>query len=165
LGLTWWGVLRASRRKPVRFSQDQNRSELLLISEPNFQPPGAIQPPLGVEVTAVSQREEFAQVLAATGFYAIKHGWLLSPGTVVLGVVASHMDDRDRPHLLLLEPFLWDDQLCSRALSTKTVAWVLGEPISTAEANYLNRHGFSALEDLFEESQPDFFDLERPSVV
>jgi antitoxin YqcF len=84
---------------------------------------------------------------------------------VILGVVASHLDDLNLPHLLLLEPFLWGEHLGSRALSTKTVAWVLGVPISTAEADYLNQRGFSALEDLFEESQPDFFDLERPSVV
>jgi hypothetical protein len=30
---------------------------------------------------------------------------------VILGVVAEHMKDLSLPHLLLLEPFLWEDEV------------------------------------------------------
>lgn len=132
----------------------------------DFQPPTKVSPPLGVEMLAVSEREEFARVLVATGLYAIEHGWLLSPGTIVLDVVAEHMDSPHLPHLLLHEPFLWEDSdFASRTLSRKTVAWVLGMPVSQAEGQYCYEHGFNALDELFMEAQPDLFDTQRPSVV
>ena len=132
----------------------------------DFQPPVEVHPPLGVEILAVSERKEFARVLVATGLYAIEHGWLLSPGTIVLDVVAEQMDSPLLPHLLLLEPFLWEDtDFSSRTLSSKTVAWVLGVPISQAEGQYCHEHGFDALDDLLMEAQPDYFDTQRPSTV
>jgi hypothetical protein len=131
----------------------------------DFQPEGKHQPPLGVELTAVSPYAEFADVVTATGLYAIQHGWLLRPGLVVLGVVAEQLRDAPLPHLLLLEPFLWDEQLDPRVLTTKTVAWVLGVPISQAEAQYSHDHGFAALDHLFGQAQPDHFDLSRASIV
>jgi hypothetical protein len=159
---SWINVL-SSPNQP-----EQGLISFSTIGLSDFQPPGAnptIQPPLGVEIAGVSQRKDFADVLATAGFYAIKHSWLLSPGTCVLGVVATHFDDPALPHLLLLEPFLWDDRLSSHTLSSKTVAWLLGVPVSPAEANYLQDHGFSGLEERFLKAQPDFFDLQRPSVV
>jgi len=43
------------------------------------------------------------------------------------------------------------------------IAWLV--PISAAEAEYVARHGWRALEDLFMESDPDLADVFRPSVV
>ena len=124
------------------------------------------EPPLGVEILAVNPHQEFADVLAGAGFHAIKNGWTLEPGTLILGVVEEHMPGVTVPHLLLGDPFLWDDgAFGSRALSGKTVAWLLGMPVSTGEMDYLRQHGFSALEDRFEDAQPDLFDLGRSSVV
>jgi hypothetical protein len=128
--------------------------------------PGEAHPPLGMEIVGVSHRKEFADVLAAAGFYAIKHGWKLKEGTLIAGLSATYMEDFSLPHLLLINPFLWDDELANpRALSDKTVGWLLGVSVSTAEMEFLQQHGFAALEDHFEEAQPDFFDLERPSTV
>jgi hypothetical protein len=98
----------------------------------------AIQPPLWVEILGVSENEQFADVLASTAFYAIKHDWLLSPGTVVLSVVATDSNDPALQHLLMVDPFLWVDGFHSREFPTKTVAWVLGVPVSQAETEYLH---------------------------
>jgi hypothetical protein len=123
-------------------------------------------PPLGVEIMGVNPHQEFADALAGAGFYAIKNGWDLEPGTLILGVVGEHLPGVTVPHLPLLNPFLWEDgQLQSLPLSGKTVAWLLGAPVTTEEMNYLRQHRFSALEDRFEEAQPDLFDLGRMSAV
>jgi hypothetical protein len=146
--------------------QNNNLISFSTVGVSDFQPPGNLKPPLGVELLGVSERNEYGRVLVAAGVYAIRHGWLLSPGTVILGVVAEHMKDLSLPHLLLLEPFLWEDNdFDPLTLSDKTVAWTLGVPISQAEAKYRYDHGFDALEEVFLESQPDFFDLQRPSTV
>jgi hypothetical protein len=73
----WLSVLKSPDRP------EEGLISFSTIGLSDFQPPGTVQaqPPLGVEIAAVSQREEYAKVLAATGFYAIGHGWLLSPGT------------------------------------------------------------------------------------
>lgn len=79
-------------------------------------------------------------------------------------MVGEHLSGGTVPRLLLLNPFLWEDgQLHSRPLSGKTVAWLLGAPVTLEEMNYLRQHGFSALEHRFEEAQPDLFDLGRMS--
>jgi hypothetical protein len=167
-----WEATEHSDRDGHRFhlltSPDTPQKGLISFSTiglSDFQPVGEHRPPLGVELTAVSPHAPFANVVTATGLCAIQHGWLLHPGLVVLGIVAEHFNDAPLPHLLLIEPFVWDNKVHSRVLATKTVAWVLGVPISQAEAQYCHDHGFDALDELFEQAQPDHFDLSRASIV
>jgi hypothetical protein len=68
----------------------------------------------------------------------------------VLHVVKQVLSSHALPHLLVLDPFVWDGDLHARVLPTKIVGWVLGVPISDTETCYLREHGFSALGNPFE---------------
>jgi hypothetical protein len=126
--------------------------------------PGRPRPPLGCEIVAVSNLEEFGAVLATSAFCVLNSGWRVEPGVVFPAVVAEHVEDVTTPHLMFVTPYLWDG-LESRALSGRTVAWLMGVPITDAERRYAGEHGAEALEDRFERDDPDLIDLWRPSVV
>jgi hypothetical protein len=126
--------------------------------------PGTLRPPLGVEIVAVSDLPDFAAVLSTAAFCVINSGWQAEPGRVFPDVVGAHLPDATTPHLMFVTPYSWDD-LSSRELTGKTVAWVQAIPISDAEMQFVRDHGAEALEDLFEDAQPDFLDLERHPVV
>jgi antitoxin YqcF len=126
--------------------------------------PGTLRPPLGVEIAAISDLPEFAAVLSTAAFCVINSGWQAEPGRVFPDVVAAHLPDTTVPHLMFVTPYSWDD-LPSRALTGKTVAWVQAIAISDAEMHFVRDHGAEGLEELFEDAQPDFLDLERPSTV
>ncbi|MEU7750304.1 suppressor of fused domain protein [Micromonospora sp. NPDC049171] len=128
--------------------------------------PGRVVPPLGVELVGVcySDIAAYPKVLARAAFQVINSGWRCEPGAVFPGVVSAHLETALN-HLLLAPPFLWEDELPSRVVGDKTVAWLLALPISEGEADYRRRHGADALEDLFERAQIDIFDIGRPSVA
>jgi antitoxin YqcF len=127
--------------------------------------PGTVRPPLGVEITAVSDLPEFAAVLSTAAFCVINSGWQAEPGRVFPDVVAAHLPDTAVPHLRFVTPYSWKDDLPSSELTGKTVTWVQGIPVSDAEMEFVRENGAEALEELFESAQPDFLDLERASVV
>ncbi|WP_051342472.1 suppressor of fused domain protein [Pseudonocardia spinosispora] len=87
------------------------------------------------------------------------------PGTVLFHVISPRSLAPNLPHLLLVEPTLWADQLNSCILSTKTVAWLLGVPISDAEADHVTTQGATALKDRFRDTQANIFDPRRPSTL
>lgn len=126
--------------------------------------PGHVDPPLGVEIIGVSNVDAFATVVATAGFLVVHGGWRAEPGTVFPGVVSEHVEDVTTPHLILVAPFLWEG-LGSLVLSGKTVAWLMVVPITDSERAYRDQHGADALEDLFENTDPDIIDLWRSSVV
>lgn len=156
---TWINVLSSPDRP------DQGLISFATIGLSDHLQRAVTHPPLGREIVAVSPDQAFADVIAAAGFHAVRNGWTIEPGVIILGVVGERIDDTTVPHLLFVEPFLWDDDPAPQVLSAKTVDWVLGVPASTAEMEYLRQHGFSALEDRFDEAQPDLFDLRRRSAV
>lgn len=124
-----------------------------------------IRPPLGVEIVAVSQLPAFAGVLADAARQMLDNRWPLAPGIVLFHVISARPLAPALPHLLLIEPSLWADQLNSCILSTKTVAWLLGVPVSDAEADYVKAQGATALKDRFRETHANIFDPRRPSTV
>lgn len=66
-------------------------------------------------------------------------------------------------HILFITPFLWDiDDLL---FEDRTVIWLMAVPISNEELDYLRRNGSDKLEQLFEEQQIDFYDLNRQDVI
>ncbi len=126
--------------------------------------PRDIQPPLGSEIVAVSNLEKFAAIVATAAFCVINGGWMVEPGRIFPGVVTAHVSDTTVPNLMFVDPYLWDG-FHTRTLSDKTVAWLMGVPVSDAELAYLRENGSDALEQLFERTDPDFVDLRRASVV
>ncbi len=123
------------------------------------------QPPLGSEILAVSNEEDFALVVSTAGFCVVNSGWVAEPGSLFPNVVGMHFEDTTVPHLLFVTPYLWDPAPPTLTLEAKTVAWAMGVPVSDAERAYRREHGWEALEALFEEHDPDFIDLERDSVA
>lgn len=127
--------------------------------------PGTLHPPLGVEITTVSDRPEFAAVLSTAAFCVINSGWQAEPGRVFPDVVAAHLPEATAPHLMFVTPYSWQEDLPSRRLTGKTVAFVQAIPVSDAEMRFVRENGAEALEELFEDAQPDFLNLERESVA
>ena len=125
-----------------------------------------IDPPLGVEIIAVSNLPEFGEVVSTAAFCVINSGYKARPGGAFPGVVKLHHPDTTVPNLMFVEPYLWDEQaFASRQVGEKTVAWLQAVPISDAETQYLLDNGADALNELFEQRDPDFVDLQRDSVV
>ena len=127
--------------------------------------PGQLSPPLGAEIVATSDEPEFANVLATAAFCVINDEWVAEPGRVFPGVVGAHFDDVTVPHLMFVDPFLWSEALQSQAMQTKTVAWVMGLPITEAEMEYVRDNGPDAFEEVLEQADIDIYDLQRPSVI
>jgi hypothetical protein len=154
------GILHAADRP------DPGLISFCTIGLSDYPIPGSrLRPPLGAEIAAVSDVADFAAVLATAAFCVINSGWVAEPGRIFPQVVGSHIDGVTVPNLMFVNPFLWEDDLTSRTLPTKTVAWLLGVPISDAETEYARVHGSDALEDMFEEAQIDIYDLRRSSVT
>jgi len=125
-----------------------------------------VTPPLGVEIIAVSNEPGFGEVVSTAAFCVINSGYKARPGGAFPGVVKLHHPDTTVPNLMFVEPYLWDESaFVSREVGEKTVAWLQAVPISDAEIQYLLDHGADALNELFEQHDPDFVDLRRPSVV
>ena len=125
-----------------------------------------VDPPLGVEILAVSNLPDFGEVVSTAAFCVINSGYRVQPGAVFPGVVKLHHPDTTVPNLMFIHPYLWDDEaLQSRVYEDKTVAWLQAVPISDTETEYVLENGADALSALFEERDPDFIDLERDSIV
>lgn len=125
-----------------------------------------VDPPLGVEIVAVSNRPEFGEVVSTAAFCVINSGYRARPGGAFPGVVRLHFPDTSVPNLHFVEPYLWDEHaLRAHVYDGKTVAWLQALPISDAETAYLVEHGAEALGELFARRDPDFVDLHRASVA
>lgn len=125
-----------------------------------------VDPPLGVEIVSVSNLPDFGEVVSTAAFCVINSGYRVQPGAVFPGVVRLHHPDTTVPNLMFLDPYLWDEEdLASRVYGDKTVAFLQAVPVSDAETEYVLENGSDALSALFEEKDPDFIDLQRPSVV
>jgi hypothetical protein len=108
--------------------------------------------------------EEGANIIATAAFCVIRSKWRTQPGAIFPDVVSMYRKGSNMKHLLLCQPFLWEE-LLTQELSDKTVAWLLLVPISENELQFAEANGSSALEDLFVEKQIDVFDLDRRSVL
>ena len=76
-----------------------------------------------------------------------------------------HGSSTTRSDIYFTYPFLWDKGLCSTRLMGKDVAWLLAVPISRSEKEYARDFDPQQLEELFEESNVDIFNLNRQAVV
>jgi hypothetical protein len=125
-----------------------------------------VDPPLGVEIVTVSNLPDFGEVVSTAAFCVVNSGYRVQPGAIFPGVVKLHHPDTTVPNLMFVDPYLWDDEdLASRVYGDKTVAFLQAVPVSDAETEYVLENGSDALSALFEEKDPDFIDLQRPSVV
>lgn len=112
-----------------------------------------------------SEADYFGNVIATAAFNAINSGASVLPGSVHADVISMY--DRDRPmkHLLFVSTLVWDDGPHPMYLRDKSVAFVFALPISDDELAYADRWGGEHLEDLFDGTEFDVLDLDRPSIV
>lgn len=121
-----------------------------------------------VEILMAGNRstDKWGNIISTTGFYITKNGWPAQPGTIFKHIVNDYIPDTHLPHILFVTPFPWEDKLATTMhLDGKSVNFLLAMPVSEAESNFLEENGFSALEHLFEQSEVDYQDPFRPSVV
>ncbi|MGV3050011.1 suppressor of fused domain protein [Streptococcus suis] len=120
---------------------------------------------LRVEFIAASPAENtlFANVLASCSFNIISGTHTCSHGTVFTNILDQYFEGINMKHIMFISPFLWniDDLL----FDDRTITWLMALPISEKELEYLRNNGSNQLEQLFEEQQIDFYDLNRPDVV
>lgn len=109
--------------------------------------------------------ERYANALATAAFCIINSQWFCYPGAIFPDILTMHEASSTMRHLFFVPPFLWETELETMTLESKTVAWLQAVPISEQERELVDSSSPDALETLFEEHEIDVFDLDRPSVV
>ncbi|HEM3590800.1 TPA: suppressor of fused domain protein [Streptococcus suis] len=120
---------------------------------------------LRIEIIAAAPRENtiFANVLASCSFNIISGAYTCSPGVVFPNILEQYFEGANMKHIMFVSPFLWNiDDL---QFDDRIVTWLMALPISEKEFEYLRNNGSEALEQLFEDQQIDFYDLNRPDVL
>jgi antitoxin YqcF len=120
-----------------------------------------------VELAAVveSSATAMANLLASSAMNVREDGWLAAPGVVFPGLVAEYELSSTLEHIMWMEPFAFE-QLASVDLGDDISAhWLMAMPISEGERRLLIAEGYDALENRFEESSVEYYDLGRESLV
>ncbi len=121
--------------------------------------------PLRVELMFVcdKMKKEIPCILSTCAFCIINSHYECFPGVIFYDVIGAFIDDSDMKHVMFVKPFLWEEYQ-GMVLEDKRVEWLLAVPVSEAEAKYAEEYGSDALDDLFEKSDIDIFDLYRESL-
>ena len=175
-----------SDRPPVRQFLDANEQSDVFVMTAKDRPQvgvntfatvGLSEHPLMRNGTVFPTRVEFVaacgtaysgldQVVATAAFGVINSKWFCAPGVIFPGVVSMHPGvSETMSDVYFTYPFLWDARLHSTELSGHTVAWLLVVPVSKRETAFALANGSDKLAQLFERSEIDIFNLNRPSVV
>jgi hypothetical protein len=109
--------------------------------------------------------QEAPNIAATCAFNGFKDGLPIRPDSVHRNVMGLYLPKSTVPHVLLTDPFLWDDGPATLELGAMTIAWLMMVPISETELAFANSNGVGMLTSIFEERQIDIFDLNRMPVV
>lgn len=123
------------------------------------------QRPVRLEfVAAVDDRlDRFGDAVAACAF-AIGPENDVKPGTVYRDAVSRLYPKASTPHLMSVQPFVWDAAIASYNDEDAHVTWLQLVPVTEREADFVAEQGAGALEDAFMREQPDLFTIDRPDV-
>lgn len=113
---------------------------------------------------AGSNWDRFGTALAFCAFY-VADGGPSRYGTVVRGAFQHAGTGITTQHGLIVAPFCWESDFPSYEDSDVYTTWLQVAPITNEEATFAEQRGGDALEDLFEQRQPDLFDLSRSSLL
>ncbi len=111
-----------------------------------------------------SRFKKFDNVIATAAFCVINSKWFAYPGAIFPDIVGMYKASKTLMHVFFASPFLWADQLKTKQVGEKNVAWLLVVAISDQEMKLVQREGSEKLEELFVQNQIDIFDLNRASV-
>ncbi|KXZ64253.1 suppressor of fused domain protein [Acinetobacter venetianus] len=131
---------------------------------PNLVGPNKLDIRVEIIGICLSDSESFANVLSTAAFCIINLQWPCYPTSIFPNILSMYDCSRTMQHLFFTDPFLWEDQLKTLNLETKTVAWLLAVPISEAEYRYAAEHGAEQLEKLLAKYQIDVTDINRASI-
>lgn len=112
-----------------------------------------------------SSFKEGVNVAATCAFNAFKDGVRTVPNAVHSSVLSLYRSNVALPHIMLVDPFLWDNGPSTLDAAGLKIAWLMMVAISESERVFAGEHGGTALASRFEKAQIDIFDLDRPSVV
>lgn len=121
---------------------------------------------LRVELLAAAYQNDnnlCQNILSTTAFEVMDRGEC-KPEYIAKNIVSMYKKDTDMKHVLLVDPFLWED-IGTLDIEGLIITWLLVVPISQAELDYSTENGTDALLDLFEEKQIDIYDINRKSVL
>lgn len=110
------------------------------------------------------RHQGFDNAISTAAFCIINSRWFCYPGAIFPDVVAMYKLSKTMKHLLFVPPFLWEDDLKTLDLGKKKVSFLLAAPISEAEYVFAQQKGSDLLEEVFERTNIDIFDLNRKSV-
>lgn len=108
---------------------------------------------------------EFPNLVSTCAFNIIKEGWPARPGGLHPNVMAMYDLSSTLHHVMLVDPFLWEDGPATLELPQRTIAWLMIVPISESELRFAETAGPDALSGLFEQHSIDIVDLNRVPVV
>jgi hypothetical protein len=122
---------------------------------------------LGVELIGACGGEygRFNAIIDTCAFTILSNHLFCPPGTILENMVQKHYPESPMKHVLLNNPFGWDQEVETLHFPQKTVAWLLCVPISEAEYGFAKQMGVGALTALFEKEQIDIYNLNRNSIV
>jgi antitoxin YqcF len=106
-----------------------------------------------------------ANVLATCAFNAFKDSHPVRPGAIHPDVLSLYRSSPPLPHVLFVDPFLWDDGPHTLTIEGLALAWLMAVPISEGERRFAEEQGADALTSRFEDRKIDIFDLCRPAVA
>ncbi len=119
------------------------------------------------EVLAINAdaNQYFPNILASLVFYILQRNVFCHPRLVIPNILNLYNFDSQMQHLLITNPFIWEDKLVNLQLKDKKVHWLLAIPISESELVYAETKGVEELETLMEKSQIDISQLYRKSIL
>lgn len=163
------------------YNQDESHSIDILISvETPFEPfttystLGVYETPnmlddndVRVELAGVagSTDDDYPNMLATAASFVQQEHWLAAPGVTFPGLVREYGLSEHLDHVLWVPPFPWDDLHRVEVSPELIVHWLLAVPIAESERRFLLDEGYPALEQLFEQRQVEYYDLQREPLV
>jgi hypothetical protein len=104
-------------------------------------------------------------VAATCAFNAFKDRSPTRPDAIHRDVLSLYLREPTVPHIMMVDPFLWQNGPDTLTCEDFQVAWLMMVPISEAERLFATRCGPDVLTTLFAKHQIDIYDLARPSIV
>jgi antitoxin YqcF len=122
---------------------------------------------LGVELLGAcgSKNDRFDAIIDSCAFTILTNHLFCPPGTILENMVQKHYPESSMKHVLLHNPFGWDQEVETLYFPSKTVVWLLCVPISIAECDYAKQLGVNSLNARFEKEQIDIYNLDRNSII
>jgi hypothetical protein len=124
--------------------------------------------PVRVELVGAFPRSfaDAGNVAATCAFNAFKDRMPTRPDAVHPRVMELYRSDTPLPHVLLADPFLWDDEgPHTIRCDGFSIAWLMMVPIAESERLFALQHGPRALSYRLEIANADVLDLMRPAVA